>query len=59
MRRFLRRLAAWIVGSLLVLAVLAGLVVVAASLLFVKLQGIPSAPMPLSLWCWMWNSIEY
>ncbi len=53
MRPLLPRLAAWTIGILVALVILAGLVVAAASLLFVKLQGIPSAPMPLSLWCWI------
>lgn len=53
MKRFLRRLALWLVGIVLGLALLAGLVVVAASLIFVRLQGIVGVPVPLSLWCWV------
>ncbi len=53
MRRVGRRIAFRSTVLLLGLAVLAGLVVVAASLLFVKLQGIAGVPMPLSLWCWI------
>ncbi len=53
MRRVGRWIAFWSTVLLLGLAVLAGLVVVVASLLFVKLQGIAGVPMPLSLWCWI------
>ena len=53
MKRVARRLVVWSVVLLVGVAVLAGLVVVTASLLFVKLQGIVGVPMPLSLWCWI------
>ena len=53
MKRVARQLAVWSAVLLVGVAILAGLVVVAASLLFVKLQGIVGVPMPLSLWCWI------
>lgn len=53
MNRFLRRLVLWMLGIAAGLALLAGLVVVAASLIFARLQGIVGIPMPLSLWCWL------
>lgn len=53
MKRFARRLFGWIAAIILGLTLLAGMVVVAASLLFLRLQGITGVQPPLSLWCWI------
>ena len=53
MKRLARRVAVWLPVTVLMLAILAGMVVAAASLLFVKMQGIVGISMPLSLWCWI------
>ncbi len=49
----MRRVAGYLFVAVLTLAVVAGLVLAAASLIFLKLQGITSIPMPGALWVWL------
>jgi type IV secretion system protein VirD4 len=48
-----QRLVGWAAAAILLLALAGVLIVVAASLIFLKLRGVTDAPMPAALWSWV------
>ena len=53
MRPLSQRLVGWAATAILLLALAGVLIVVAASLIFLKLRGVTDAPMPAALWSWV------